>query len=362
MHKRFLGFFCFLFAVNGFAQQVVSGAKDLQYFIRQKGDSLLQAEKLPGILVGVLDGNSRQFFSFGFADPANKVPFDSATIFEAGSITKTFTAYLLQTVLQEKGISDAASILPYLPDSVQGNKALEPVTFLSLLNHTSGLPRLPANFPLASTAPYDNYTAADLFAFLKQCKPAPDGKSNYSNLGAGLAGWLAQKIAGKAYKTLLHEYIFGPFAMTNAATATGRKAQGHFGTTQPPFWNMDVLFPAGGLQCSASDMLHYLARMSQPGKEKKVQAAIVEKLLQPTATVSPVMYIGRAWFGLTQKDKPTIYWHNGGTFGFSTFAGFYKGSSRAVIVVVNQFNKNTASDGLGMAILQQLLKQNGSSN
>ncbi|RYZ60514.1 MAG: class A beta-lactamase-related serine hydrolase [Chitinophagaceae bacterium] len=356
MHKRIFIFFCFLLAGNSYAQQVSTAAKDLQQFVRQKGDSLLQAEKLPGILVGVLDGNSRQFFSFGFADPANKLSFDSATIFEAGSITKTFTAYLLQTVLQEKGISDTTSILPYLPDSVQGNKALAPVTFLSLLNHTSGLPRLPANFPLASTAPYDKYTAADLFAFLKQSKPAPDGKSNYSNLGAGLAGWLAQSLSGKAYKTILHDYIFGPFSMKDAAAATGRKAQGHFGTTQLPFWNMDVLFPAGGLQCSASDILHYLARMSQPQREKSVHAAVVEKLLQPTATVSPVMHIGRAWFGFTQTDKPTIYWHNGGTYGFSTFAGFSKGTSQAVIVVVNQFNKNTASDGLGIAILQKMME------
>lgn len=356
MHNRFFVLLCLLWAVSGFSQKGTSAPKDLPGFIQQKGDSLLAAEKLPGMLVGVLNGNNRQFFSFGFADPDKKIPFDSATLFEAGSITKTFTAYILETVLQEKGIRDTASILPYLPDSVQVNKALAPVSFLSLLNHTSGLPRLPANLPLTSAAPYDNYTAADLFTFLKQSTPTPDGKSHYSNLGAGLAGWLAQKISGKDFRTLLQTYVFGPFAMKDALAATGRKAQGYFGTTQRPFWNMDVLFPAGGIQCSASDLLQYLAGMSQPGKKKMIPATVAEKLLQPTATVTPAMHIGRAWFGLTQTNKPTIYWHNGGTYGFSTFAAFVKGSAQGVVVVVNQFNKNASSDALGIAILQKLLE------
>ena len=350
MYKLFFAFLFILLRLCGQAQN------DIASFIQQKGDSLLAAEKLPGIFVGVLNGNSRQYFNFGYADPEHKIPFDSSTVFEAGSITKTFTAYILEAILQEKKISDTTSILPYLPDSVQSNQALAPVSFLSLLNHTSGLPRLPNNLPLASPAPYDNYTASDLFLFLKQSHPTPDGKSNYSNLGVGLAGWLAEKIEGKDFRTLLKTYVYEPFGMQDVTAANRQKAQGHFGNSKRPFWNMDVLFPAGGIQCSGSDLLQYLGGMSKPNAHKGVNTKIVEKLLAPTVRLSPTMRVGRAWHTLEQNGKPVIYWHNGGTYGFSTFAAFVKGSKKAVVVVVNQFNRNAVSDGLGFAIIRKILE------
>ena len=356
MHKTILAFTFLLLALCGQLQPAASRQKNIDSFIQKKGDSLLTTEKLPGIFVGLMHGNNKRFFNFGFADPDKKKPFDSATIFEAGSITKTFTAYILENVLQANKISDTTSILPYLPDSVQTNKALSAVCFLSLLNHTSGLPRLPNNLPLTSSAPYDNYTATDLFAYLKQCKPKPDGESNYSNLGAGLAGWLAERIAGKDFNTLLKTDVLRPFGMKDALAVNSRKAQGYFGTSKQPFWNMNVLYPAGGVHCSANDLLNYLQDMSLPDSKKEVQTTVIEKLLQPTVAITPAMHVGRAWHTLEQNRKPIIYWHNGGTYGFSTFAAFVRETKLAVVVVVNQFNKKAVSDGLGIAIIKKMLE------
>jgi CubicO group peptidase (beta-lactamase class C family) len=328
----------------------------LASFIKHKGDSLLKAEKVPGIFVGVLDGSRRQYFSFGYANTAQKIPFDSNTIFEAGSITKIFTAYILESVLAEKGLSDSQSIFPYLPDSVKSNKTLAAITFLSLLNHTSGLPRLPDNLPLVDPAPYDTYTASHLFSYLKSCRPRPDGKSNYSNLGAGLAGVLAERVSGTPYKTLLKRYMLSPFRMNDAMQAGAKRATGYFEKEPHPFWQMNVLYPAGGLQCSAGDMLQYLETMSRPQAKTSRQTTLIAKLLQPTVAISPAVSVCRAWHTLQQKGKPTIYWHNGGTYGFSTFAAFEKDQGKAVIVVVNQFNKNGVSDMLGVTIIKKLLE------
>lgn len=321
----------------------------LSSFIQRKGDSLVKSNKLPGLFVGLFDGK-RKFFNFGYADPAVKTPFDASIVFEAGSITKTFTAYILETVLWSKGISDTSSIFSYLPDSVQANKSLAPITFLSLLNHTSGLPRLPDNLDLTSTAPYDGYTVNDLFSYLERATLKPDGKSNYSNLGAGLAGVLAERISGKDFKTLLQEHVFQPFGMRDAMSSNSKKAQGHFESGPHPYWNMNVLYPAGGVQCSANDMLNYLQAMSS-GKSD-----IIQMILQPTVAASPVVNVCRAWHTLEQKGKPTIYWHNGGTYGFSTFAAFVKETGKSVIVVVNQFNQNGVSDALGIAIMKKMLE------
>ncbi len=94
--------------------------------------------------------------------------------------------------------------------------------------------------------------------------------------------------------------------------------------------------------------------MLKPVHDKSKQ--VVDKLLEPTVTIAPVMKVCRAWHTYEEKDKPVVYWHNGGTYGFSTFGAFTKEKNKAVIVVINQFNKNATSDGLGLVIMKNLMK------
>jgi CubicO group peptidase (beta-lactamase class C family) len=347
----------FTFICSAFAQ---TGKEKLASFIQQNIDSIYNKENPPGIFVGILNNGERSFFNAGFANPDKQMPFDSATLFEIGSITKTFTAYVLTAVLMENNIAETASILKYLPEDIQQNKGLDSISFLSLMNHTSGLPRVPGNMkPANNRQPYEDYNSDNLFTFLKTCKPKPDGKSNYSNLGAGLAGVLSERISGKSYATLLDEYIFLPFKMAtpaNVIAANENKSQGYYGKDdKTDYWNMNVLAPAGGLKCSASEMLTYLQNMcyNQPGNSNKV----TDKLTTKTITLSPKMSVGRGWFILNKGDQPLIYWHNGGTYGFSTFCAFVKDKSKAVIVVLNQFNKNALGDGLGFKFIQKLISE-----
>jgi D-alanyl-D-alanine-carboxypeptidase/D-alanyl-D-alanine-endopeptidase len=351
--------------VTGAASLVACNTSDtsttsIENFIQHKADSLQKAENLNGIFIGLLENGKKEYFGSGFAIPDTKTPFDSATIFEIGSISKTFTGYILECVLRNKGISDSSTVLSYLPDSVQANQALGNITFYSLLNHTSGLPRLPDNMDLMENiaSPYDDYTAEKLYAYLKTCQPQPDGKSNYSNLGAGLAGVLAQRIAGRNYEDLLQQYIFGPFQITQhtdrSISTTSNKAQGYFQGNKTPYWFADVLAPAGGLKCSTVELLDYLQHMFDPIDDSSKQ--IIEKLLQPTLSANDRVSVCRSWHTYQVKNKPTIYWHNGGTYGFSTFAGFVQKEKKAVVIVINHFNQNRISDQLGFTILQHLMQ------
>ena len=332
--------------------------KSLAAFIQHSADSICKKENLPGIFVGILNNGERSFFTAGFADPEKQMPFDSATIFEIGSITKTFTAYVLTAVLMENKISETELIIKYLPDSLQQNKNLSSISFLSLMNHTSGLPRLPENMkPANEMQPYQDYSLDNLFAYLKNCTPKPDGKSNYSNLGAGLAGLLAERITGKSYAALLDQHIFMPFKMaTPAIASTENKSQGYFAKDdKAEYWNMNVLAPAGGLKYSGNQMLTYLENMSFPVSENP--SLIVNKLLQPSIILNERQAVGMGWQIVTPKDKPNVYWHNGGTYGFSTFCAFTKDKSKAVFVIINQFNKNDLSDGLGFKIIKKLISE-----
>ena len=328
-------------------------------FIKNKTDSLFNKNAVPCIFVGVINEGEKYYYSAGYANTDTKMPFDSATVFEIGSITKTFTAYVLMNVLKDNAIPDSSSISKYLPDSVQNNKVFEKISFLNLMNHTSGLPRLPENLDLTTNAmaPYNDYTSQMLFAYLKKCNPKPDGKSNYSNLGMGLAGVLAERISGKTYASLLDEYIFLPFELVtsdNAISKTENKSQGYFGDVKSEYWNMNILAPAGGLKCTPNEILTYLQYMADPADKNAKE--IIEKMLAPTVSLNPKVNVCRAWHTLEEKDKPVIYWHNGGTYGFSTFGAFIKGRQKAVIVVVNKFNENKVSDVLGMTIMKELTK------
>lgn len=336
---------------------VSTGNITLDSFIKRKVDSLYTHEKFPGMLIGVLEGDKRFYYTSGFAIPDSKIAFDSTTIFEAGSITKTFTSFILEKVLLENGISDSAMISSWLPDSVRVNKPVAEIRFFQLLNHTSGLPRLPYNFePMTNKmAPYDDYTEDDLYAFLKIAELRAINQSNYSNLGMGLAGVLAQKISGKGFNQLLEEYIYRPFALNaegSPGTGNRRKSQGYFNDMKSEYWKMNILAPAGSLQCTASEMLSYLQQTAVP--RDPGSAMIIEKLLTPTASVKQSMKVGRGWHIIERDSLPDFYWHNGGTYGFSTFAGFLKGQNKAVIVVINQFNRNETCDAMGFSILKRL--------
>lgn len=337
-----------------------TGTEHVNNYIQQSIDSIYQKEKVPGIFVAVLNNEKRNYFSSGFANPDSHKAFDSTTVFEIGSITKTFTAYILMAVLHEKGISDTGSVISYLPETVQKNKNLQGISFISLMNHTSGLPRLPDNMKFENVRqPYENYSEKDLYDYLKVCTPKPDGKSNYSNLGGGLAGVLAERISGRSYAQLLDKYIFLPFKMVtadNSVENSNNNSQGYFAKDdKTPYWNMNILAPAGALKCSASEMLTYLQNLCFPQTENS--KLIIDELTTQTVAINERIAVGRGWHIFYQKDQPALYWHNGGTYGFSTFCAFFKGSSKAVMVVINQTGKNSVSDVLGIEIIKKMMSE-----
>lgn len=350
--KNIILIILFLFSIR---QTVYT--QNLDSFISKKLIEAYTKNKVPGIYVGVLENSHKKYFSAGFADTNSKKQFAPDMLFEIGSITKTFTAYIVLSVLKEHHISETSAIISFLPDSVRKNNSLQFITFKSLLNHTSGLPRLPNNmnaFVKDPMQPYENYTRENLFSFLKNYELKADGKSNYSNLGFGLLGVLAEIISKKSYKELLEEKIFKPFNLQRNKQ-TGKKMQGYFDGNAVAFWKWNCLKGCGALILNANSMLSYLQNIAKPINHQSKQ--MIDSLTSPTISIDDRIKVGRGWHMLQEENGETIYWHNGGTYGFSTFAAFLKNKSAAVIVIINAFNKNDISDDLGIEIMNALSKQ-----
>lgn len=343
----------FVCAINECFAQETSSIHD---FVKAKVDSIFMKAKLPGILVVLNDGKKNELYTNGYANLDTKKLFDLNTIFEAGSITKTYTAFVVACVLRDNKINESASIVEFLPDSLRANKSLAHITFLHLLNHTSGLPRLPSNFDIeeGDMQPYKLYTEKKLFAYLITAEIKNENKNVYSNLGNALAGVLAARIAKKPYQKLLKQYVFTPFKMKDEEKdLLKNKSQGYFvENAKVDYWDMNVLSPAGGLKCSAAEMIKYLQNISNPTNEATKK--IVDSLLSPTVTLNPKIRIARAWHTYEQKSKPIVYWHNGGTYGFSTFVGFVRGTNKKVVIVINRFSENTTADFIGISIMKKL--------
>ena len=186
---------------------------DLQRII----DDRVQSGRSTGIVAGVVlpDGTTRVA---GSGDD-NGRPLDGDSVFEIGSITKTFTATLLAVMVQndEVNLDDpVASLLP-AGTSVPSRDGRQ-ITLEDLATHTSGLPRNPANLdPDDPDNPYADYTVTQLYDFLGSYELTTDPGSHfeYSNVGAALLGHALALRAGMPFEDLVRTRILEPLDMTS---------------------------------------------------------------------------------------------------------------------------------------------------
>jgi CubicO group peptidase (beta-lactamase class C family) len=316
-----------------------------------------------GVTIGILQHGERKIFSYGTAKP------DS--VFEIGSISKTFTATILAQMIEQGKVKLDEPVRELLPPGTVAKPATgAEITLLDLSDQHSGLPRMPDNFhPADENNPYADYDAKLLYAFIgKQgVAIAPNAPFVYSNVGVGLLGQALANRAGVPYPTLLHDEVLAPLAMHDTTIAMtpalqARFLQGHDGEHKPAHaWDLDALAGAGGIRSTAADMLNYLEAQLHPDKlpasalataDGKTLPAAIAKTHEIHAEVGPGMHIALNWF---HYDQTGSYWHNGGTGGFSSYAIFNPEKDFAVIVLsCTAPDADSFTDKLGMHIAQRL--------
>ncbi|TFG74278.1 MAG: class A beta-lactamase-related serine hydrolase, partial [Chrysiogenales bacterium] len=187
--------------------------------IRQVLKDAVDNRHTVGIVVGIINKDGKTIYSYG-KTAADGRAVDGDTVFEIGSVTKTFTATLLADMVQRGLLSLDDPVAKYLPKGVtMPSRGGKQITLLDLATQRSGLPRMPTNFnPADPDNPFADYTAKKLFEFLAgYTLPRDIGASyEYSNLGVGLLGEALARRAGKSYEALLTERIFRPLGMNSS--------------------------------------------------------------------------------------------------------------------------------------------------
>ncbi|MNU98048.1 Beta-lactamase [compost metagenome] len=234
---------------------------------------VMQAEGIHGMAVAVTVNGQAHYFNYGVASIETGNPVTQDTLFEIGSVSKTFTA-TLAAYAQATGklsLSDKASqVLPALRGS-----AFDHISVLQLGTYSAG--GLPLQFPAESDS------ADKMLGYYKQWKPlyAPGSHRLYSNPSLGLFGYLAAHSMGQPFddlmeKTLLpklglkHTYVHVPQDQM-ALYAQGYNKDGKPVRVTPGALDSE----AYGVKTSAADLLAYVdANMKPASLEKPLQQAI----------------------------------------------------------------------------------------
>lgn len=325
----------------------------VQRLIRERVDSRLNA----GIVVGIIDASGRRVFAFGKHGGPESAPVDANTVFEIGSITKTFTTALLADLAKRGAVALDDPVARYLPATVRLRQNGRAITLLDLATQSSGLPAIPANMrPRDRDDPYVDYAAPQLYEYLSSFTPPrpPGAKYEYSNVGFGLLGHALSQRAGTSYEALVTERILRPLRMTNTRITMSpdvqrRLAIGHNrdGDTVST-WNFDALAGAGALRSTLNDMLIYLAA-NLDSASSPLGEALQMTHASRAETTSPNLTIGLAWH-LLRANGSTIVWHNGETGGYHAFIGFDPARRTGVVILSNSA---TSIDDLGFHLIDR---------
>lgn len=295
-----------------------------------------------GIMVGVFHEGETQFWAFGERVKGSRELPTADTFFEMGSITKTFTATLLARETLEGRVRLETKVKS-LWRELEGSDAGE-ITLEQLASHTSGLPRMPDNFPAADPEnPYADYTDALLLAYLqgfKQERPGPY-KHDYSNLGFGLLGYLlSTKLHGQAYADYLRANLTGPLGLRDTKTALlpadrARAAQGYDSFfKRVPFWDLGSVEGAGVLKTTIRELLGWATFNMAEGDSLLSRAAALAQQPRVDSSDGPDVKVGLAWESLKLGDYDVIT-HGGATGGYRANLLFDKKKRVAAVILSN---------------------------
>ena len=220
------------------ARAAVLSGDEIQKIAR---DNIIN-RRTAAIVVGVVDASGSRVFAAGKLNGDSGSEADGKSVFEIGSITKTFTALLLADMVKRGEVRLEDPVSKYLPKSVKAlSRGGKEITLLDLASQSSGLPRMPDNFaPADPDNPYADYTVKRMYDFLNGYTLTRDiGEGyEYSNLGFALLGQALSLRAGKGYEALVRERILAPLGMgeTGIGLAPEMKthlAAGHNQMLQP---------------------------------------------------------------------------------------------------------------------------------
>ncbi|WP_299532441.1 serine hydrolase [Ulvibacterium sp.] len=281
------------------------------------------------------------------------------SVFEIGSITKVFTSTLLVNAVVENKLKLGDSINDYLNFPLKDDTK---ITFQSLANHTSGLPKNPSNLGFGLGNPNSKYRYYDEEKLKKYLTEGlrltykPGERTKYSNLGAGVLGYTLCEVYEKDYESLILDKIFWRYQMKNSTSninkivpflVRGLDENGN----EVPNLDLSALVGAGGIFSTVEDLSKFvIAHFDHSNKE-------LQLTLRKTFSIDEASDRGLSWRILRNPSSQPWYFHNGATPGYKSFLVMNTKTQNAIVILSNVSgrNKNQSNiDGLGFELMKTL--------
>lgn len=340
----------------------------------------IEQHRLPGMAVGVTVDGKRYFYNYGQTTRQGGRPVTKETLFEIGSVSKTFAATLAAYAEASGKLSLQDPVSRHLP-ALRGG-TFDKVTLLQLGTHTSGL-------PLAVPQRIDSERG--MVEYLSTWRPPyPVGTHRvYSNNGIGLLGAIAANRLGGRYGELIRTIVFEPLGMKHShfkvsADRQADYAQGYTAADAPIRMKEGYLWePAYGIRSSSGDLVAFL-EANMPGAriddtlrqaiarthvprlragpitqglvwEQYRYPATLQQLLAGNAAIlraEPARPVDAA-----QSQQPAYLHKTGSTNGYSAYVAFVPDKRIGVVLLANKAYPVDQRVTIGYGILSRVAER-----
>lgn len=256
-----------------FAKTELTASSQLKSVVDECAKGLMNEYDIPGLAIAVTIDGKRYFYNYGFADESKGSLVTNDTIFELGSISKTFAATLTGYAQAKGKLNMDDKVKDYIPElenSVLGNTKL-----VHVATYTAG--GLPLQFPSEVT------NDAEMMQYYKTWKPEYEAgtKRKYSNPSIGLFGYIGALSMKSDYTEMMETVILPELGMTNTFVYVPKDklnnyAFGYSSEGKPVRVNPGILdAQAYGIKSTSLDMLQYIeANMGQAQLNTDIENAL----------------------------------------------------------------------------------------
>ena len=313
--------------------------------------------RVPGLAVGVRVGSDEVMAGYGVTSVEDPLPVHDRTLFQIGSVSKTFTAAAIMALVERGRLTLDDPVCRFLPTfRLPAPGLAEQVTVRHLLTHTAGFvgdwflvrpPRTGGGRRRARAGGGPPGRVPQLFP--------PGGGWSYNNAGFSLAGRVVEVLTGRPYAAALHDLVLGPLGLDGTFVSadeaiTHRTALPHASRKRPrvlrgagwqPGWQLDRAdVPLGGLISGVHDLLGWarfhlglpagdppVRRRSRQGPSPRCRRRSPRPAASPTTSAI-------AWMLRTVGGRRFVG-HGGLTTGYATAFTLVPDAGAAVVVLTN---------------------------
>ncbi len=326
---------------------VENALKEFDGFIK----TAIANRQAPGAAVAVVKDTTIIFLKgYGLRDASKSDSIDTRTVFRLGSVSKSVTATLVATLVNEGVLHWDDPVIKYLPNfHLKTEEATQKLTLRHLLSHTIGLPYHAYTVMVEDHAPFDT-----LIDHLKDLDLVgkPGELYSYQNVGFSLIGSVIERATGEKLEEVFTKKLFLPLGMKDASASyekimmRSNVALPHVFTRPTPISSTYYsVAPAGGLNASIQDMALWLKALM--GNQPKIlpQKQLNEIFEPQVRAISRNHYfwqwkrIRKSYYGLGWRvitfNNDTIQYHGGYVNNYRCEVALNRRKKIAIVMLVN---------------------------